>query len=138
VVVADDPTAFVEAVKGWTGGRGADVIIDLVGAKYFEDQLKALPEKGRLVLVSTTAGAEAMLSLSAVMSKRLTIVGTVLRSRSAEEKETATRLFAREVVPLLADGRVTPVVDRVYKLEEIRDAHQRMESNESFGKIVLL
>ena len=76
--------------------------------------------------------------MSTVMSKRLTIVGTVLRSRSAEEKATATRLFAREVVPLLADGRVTPVVDRVYKLEEVREAHARMESNESFGKIVLL
>jgi NADPH:quinone reductase-like Zn-dependent oxidoreductase len=138
VVVADDPARFVEALEGWTGGRGVDVIIDLIGAKYLEANLRALAAKGRLVLVSTTAGAEARLSLSAVMSKRLTIVGTVLRSRSAEEKATATRLFAREVVPLLANGRVTPVVDRVYKLEEIREAHARMESNESFGKIVLL
>lgn len=141
VVVGSDltgPTGFVEAVAGWSGGRGVDVIIDLVGAKYLEANLKALAAKGRLVLVSTTAGAEAMLSLSTVMSKRLTIVGTVLRSRSAEEKATATRLFARQVVPLIADGKVTPVVDRVYKLEEIREAHKRMESNESFGKIVLL
>lgn len=138
VVVNDDPARFVAAVEGWTGGRGVDVIIDLVGAKYLEANLRALAAKGRLVLISTTAGAEGRLSLSTVMSKRLTIVGTVLRSRSAEEKATATRLFAREVVPLLADGRVTPVVDRVYKLEEIREAHARMESNESFGKIVLL
>lgn len=138
VVVANDPVRFVEAVEGWTGGRGVDVIIDLVGAKYLEANLKALAAKGRLVLVSTAAGAEARLSLATVMSKRLTIVGTVLRSRSAEEKATATRLFACEVVPLLADGKVTPVVDRVYKLEEVREAHARMESNESFGKIVLL
>ena len=79
-----------------------------------------------------------MLFRSTVMSKRLTIVGTVLRSRSTEDKATATRLFAEQVAPLLADGRVTPVVDRVYQLEEIREAHARMESNESFGKIVLL
>jgi NADPH:quinone reductase-like Zn-dependent oxidoreductase len=79
-----------------------------------------------------------MLDFSSVMSKRLTIVGTMLRGRSNEEKATATRLFADQVVPLLAEGKIKPVVDRVYKLEKIREAHARMESNESFGKIVLL
>ncbi|HEV7472658.1 MAG TPA: NAD(P)H-quinone oxidoreductase [Pyrinomonadaceae bacterium] len=138
LVIEDDPSVLVEAVAGWTGRRGINVIIDLVGARYLEVNLKILAAKGRLVLVSTAAGAEGGLSLSTVMSKRLTIVGTVLRSRSAEDKATATRLFAEQVVPLLADGRLTPVVDRVYKLEEIRAAHARMESNESFGKIVLL
>jgi NADPH2:quinone reductase len=73
-----------------------------------------------------------------VMSKRLTIKGTVLRARSVEEKATATRLFAKHVVPLLADGTVKAVVDRTYTLSQIGDAHLRMESNESFGKIVLL
>ncbi|HEV7797023.1 MAG TPA: NAD(P)H-quinone oxidoreductase [Pyrinomonadaceae bacterium] len=138
VVINDDPGVFVEAVKDWTGGRGSNVIIDLVGAKYLGANLKALATKGRLVLISTTAGAEAMLDLSTMMSKRLTIVGTMLRTRSAEEKATATRLFAEQVVPLLADGTITPVVDRVYKLEEVREAQARMESNESFGKIVLI
>lgn len=138
VVVSEDLRVFVDAVEGWTGGRGVNVIIDLVGARYLEANLKALAQKGRLVLVSTTAGAEAMLDFSSVMSKRLTIVGTVLRTRSNEEKATATRLFAEQVVPLLAEGRIKPVVDRVYKLGEIREAHARMESNESFGKIVLL
>ena len=137
VVVAADPLVFVSGVQGWTGGRGVDVIIDLVGATYLEANLRALATKGRLVLVSTTAAAQAMLDFSAVMHKRLTIVGTVLRARSNEEKATATRLFAGQVVPLLADGRVRPVVDRVYRLEEIRAAHARMESNDSFGKIVL-
>lgn len=138
VVVNDDPSVLVETVAGWTGGRGINVIIDLVGAKYLEANLKVLAGKGRLVLVSTAAGAEAKLNLATVMSKRLTITGTVLRSRSAEDKAMATRLFAEQVVPLLAEGRLTPVVDKVYKLEEIREAHTRMESNESFGKIVLL
>jgi putative PIG3 family NAD(P)H quinone oxidoreductase len=137
VVIHDDPADLVEAVKKWTGGRGINVILDLVGAKYLAANLRVLAAKGRLVLVGTTAGAEAMLDLSTVMSKRLTIVGTMLRARSAEEKATATRLFAEEAVPLLADGKIRPVIDRVYKLEEIREAHTRMESNESFGKIVL-
>jgi NADPH:quinone reductase-like Zn-dependent oxidoreductase len=137
VVLGDDLQVFVKAVEEWTAGRGVDVIIDLVGANYLEANLRALGTKGRLVLVSTTAGAQAMLDFSIVMHKRLTIFGTVLRARSNEEKATATRLFAEQVVPLLADGRVRPVIDRVYKLEEIRAAHARMESNDSFGKIVL-
>lgn len=138
VVVEADPQALVDSVMEWTAGRGVNVIIDLVGAKYLEANLNALAAKGRLILVSTTAGAEAMLDFSTVMRRRLTIVGTVLRTRSAEEKATATRLFAEQVVPLLADGTIKPVIDRVYKLNEIREAHARMESNESFGKIVLL
>ena len=137
VVVADDPRVFVDGVQEWTRGRGVDVIIDLVGATYLEANLRALAAKGRLVLISTTAAAQAMLDFSIVMHKRLTIVGTVLRARSNEEKATATRLFAEQVVPLLADGSVRPVIDRVYRLEEIRAAHARMESNDSFGKIVL-
>jgi NADPH:quinone reductase-like Zn-dependent oxidoreductase len=137
VVLGDDLQVFVKTVEEWTAGRGVDVIIDLVGANYLEANLRALGTKGRLVLVSTTAGAQAMLDFSIVMHKRLTIFGTVLRARSNEEKATATRLFAEQVVPLLADGRVRPVIDRVYKLEEIRAAHARMESNDSFGKIVL-
>jgi NADPH:quinone reductase-like Zn-dependent oxidoreductase len=108
-----------------------------VGATYLEANLRALAAKGRLVLISTTAAAQAMLDFSIMMHKRLTIVGTVLRARSNEEKATATRLFAEQVVPLLADGSVRPVIDRVYRLEEIQAAHARMESNDSFGKIVL-
>ncbi|HAF14577.1 MAG TPA: NAD(P)H-quinone oxidoreductase [Blastocatellia bacterium] len=138
IVVNDDARVFAAAVQEWTSGRGVNVIVDLVGAKYLEANLAALATKGRLVLVGTTAGAQATLDFSMVMRKRLTIVGTVLRARSAEEKATATRLFANHVVPLLAEGTIRPVVDRVYKMEEIREAHARMESNESFGKIVLL
>jgi NADPH:quinone reductase-like Zn-dependent oxidoreductase len=137
VVLGEDLAVLVEAVNGWTNDRGVDVVIDLVGARYLEANLRSLAAKGRLVLVGTTAGAQAMLDFSTVMRKRLTIVGTVLRGRSDEEKATATRLFAKQVVPLLADGAVRPVIDRVYKLEEAQAAHARMESNDSFGKIVL-
>jgi putative PIG3 family NAD(P)H quinone oxidoreductase len=138
VVLGDDLSMLAEAVKEWTVGRGINVIIDLVGARYLEANLNALAAKGRLVLVSTSAGAQSLLDFSVVMSRRLTIIGTVLRSRSPEEKARGTRLFAEQVVPLLADETVKPVIDRVYKLEKIREAHARMESNESFGKIVLL
>jgi NADPH:quinone reductase-like Zn-dependent oxidoreductase len=71
------------------------------------------------------------------MSKRLQITGTSLRTRSSEEKATATRLFAQQVVPLLASGAVRPVIDQVFKWKDVRGAHERIESNESFGKVVL-
>ena len=135
VVVKDG--SFAGAVREWTEGRGVNVIIDLVGAAYLEENLKSLAVKGRMVLVGTTAGNKATLDFASVMQKRLTIIGTVLRARGPEEKATATQLFAEQVIPLLAYATVRPVVDRVYKLEEIREAHLRMESNESFGKIIL-
>lgn len=138
VAIGAEPQAMVAPVMEWTRSRGVNVIIDLVGAAYLEANLNALASQGRLVLVGTTAGAKATLDISLAMGKRLTIIGTALRVRSLEEKATATRLFSEQVVPLLAAGTVRPVVDRVYKMEEIRDAHTRMEGNESFGKIVLL
>ncbi len=137
VAVGDNPDLFAEAVQRWTNGKGVDVILDLVGGAYFAASVAAVAVRGRMILVGTTSGSHSTLDYSKVMSKRLTIRGTVLRSRSVEEKATATRLFAAHVVPLLASGQVKPVIDRSYRLEEIRGAHQRMESNASFGKIVL-
>jgi NADPH2:quinone reductase len=137
-VVVNDPAAMVDSISHQTNGRGVDVIMDLVGAKYLEANLKSLAAKGRLIFIGTTAGSQAQLDFSLVMRKRLTIIGTVLRGRSNEEKATATRLFAQSVVPLLAKGTVRPVLDRTYTVEEVRDAHLRMEANENFGKIVLL
>ncbi|MDQ5844282.1 MAG: NAD(P)H-quinone oxidoreductase [Acidobacteriota bacterium] len=137
-VAVNEPHGFVAAVMDCTSGRGVNVIIDLVGASYLAANLESLASRGRMVLVGTTAGSKATLDIATVMSKRLTIVGTVLRARSNEEKATAMRLFAEQVLPLLANGTVRPVVDRAYKFEDIRDAHARMESNESFGKIVLV
>jgi putative PIG3 family NAD(P)H quinone oxidoreductase len=138
VAVAHDTTAVTNSVFSWTAGKGMDVVLDLVGADYLDANLNALAQKGRLLFVGTTSGSKAALDLSLVMRKRLQIIGTVLRARSAEEKAAATRAFATHVVPLLASGAIEPVVDRTYKLEEIREAHQRLESNESFGKVVLL
>ena len=138
IVIDKDPQALIAAVHEWTGGRGVNVVLDLVGAAYFETNLKALAPKGRMVFVGTTSGSKATIDIGIVMGKRLTLQGTMLRARSDEEKATAIRLFANHVVPLLADSSVRPVIDRTYKIDEVREAHARMESNESFGKIVLL
>jgi putative PIG3 family NAD(P)H quinone oxidoreductase len=138
VTVGDDPQVFADAVRAWTGGAGANVILDLVGASYLAANLDALAPRGRLLLVGTMGGAQAPLNFGLVMGKRLQIIGTVLRARSAEEKARATRLFAAHVVPLLARRTVRPVIDRTYALDDVRAAHERLESNESFGKIVLL
>lgn len=138
VAVGNDPADFAGAVRKWTNGAGVNVVLDLVGGAYLSANLEALADKGRLMFVGTTAGAIAELNLGIVMYKMLRLIGTVLRARSLEEKARATRRFAARVVPLLASGRVRPVIDRVYRMEEVRAAHERLESNESFGKIVLL
>lgn len=138
VAVGDDPMACAEAVKRWTNNKGVDVILDLVGAAYLNANLAAIASRGRLIFVGTTSGNRAEIDYSIAMGKRLTIMGTALRTRSTEKKATATRLFAQHVVPLLASGTVRPVIDRTYPMDEVRSAHQRIESNESFGKVVLL
>ena len=137
IVLDGDPTAFAEAAKGWTGGVGINVVLDLVGSAYLQANLQSLAIKGRLIFVGTTSGSKAEIDYVIVMSKRLQIMGTSLRTRSAEQKATATRLFAEQVVPLLASGQVRPVIDTVFKMEEVRAAHERIESNETFGKVVL-
>ena len=138
VVVTGDLGPLIDSLRTWTEGKGVDVLLDLVGAAYLEANLNALAQKGRMLLVGTTSGSQATLDFSVVMRKRLEITGTVLRARAAEEKAAATRLFAAHVVPLLASGTVEPVIDRTYRLDEVREAHIRLESNESFGKVVLL
>lgn len=137
-VVATDPMSFVEAVKRWTKDSGVEIVLDLVGAAYLKGNLDALATRGRLIFVGTTSGSKAEVDYSIVMSKRLRIMGTALRTRSLEEKSTATRLFTQHVVPLLASGAVRPVIDQVFQMEDVRAAHQRIESNESFGKVVLM
>lgn len=138
VLIADDPMKCVDAAKKWTDGTGVQVVLDLVGAAYLKANLQSLATRGRLIFVGTTSGSKAEIDYSVVMSKRLRIMGTSLRTRPSEEKATATRLFAQHVVPLLASGAVRPVIDRVFQMTEVRAAHERIESNDSFGKVVLM
>jgi len=138
VISSGGAQSFAEAVREWTGGAGVHVIIDLVGSPYLAANLEALASRGRLMLIGTVGGASAPLNFSTVMRKRLTITGTALRTRSAAEKAYAVKSFATHVGPLLARGMVRPVIDKIYPMNEVREAHERLESNASFGKVVLL
>jgi putative PIG3 family NAD(P)H quinone oxidoreductase len=138
IAVSEEAAHFANRVQELTGGAGVQVILDLVGGPYLSANLSALASRGRLMLVGTTAGSSAALDYGIVMSKRLRLMGTVLRARSIEEKAHATRRFAAHVVPLLERGLVRPVIDKVYAMDEVREAHLRLESNESFGKVVLM
>ena len=128
---------LAEHARRWSGGRGMNIVLDLVGGAYFPASIDAMAPLGRLMIIGTMAGRDATIPLGRVLSLRLTIRGTMLRGRAIEEKIAATRAFEDQVVPLLARGVVRAVVDREYPLADVRAAHVRMESNESIGKIVL-
>jgi NADPH:quinone reductase len=129
-----DWAAQVEAA---IGPERVNALLDLVGGNYLEGNLRVLTLRGRMVVVGLTGGASAPFNMSVLLRKRLTIVGTMLRSRPLEEKIALARDFSERGVPLFESGRLKPVVDRVFPFEEIRAAHQLMESNDTFGKIVL-
>ena len=137
LAIATPEPVFADAVLEKTGRRGVDVILDLVGAAYFEQNLASLATKGRLILVGLTSGRTAEFNLGIALQKRATIIGTTLRGRSNAEKADATQRFAEDVLPLLASGTVVPNVDRVYPVDDAVAAYNYLKSNESFGKVVL-
>jgi NADPH:quinone reductase-like Zn-dependent oxidoreductase len=128
---------FVEKTMRSTDGRGADVIVDFIGAKYLERNVNALAIKGRMIVVGMLGGLAAELNLAALLAKRAEIRGTVLRPRPLEEKAAASKAFERSIVPYLENGRVVPVVDSVYPIDRVAEAHEYMAENTNFGKIVL-
>ena len=128
---------FSEVVREHTGGVGVDVLLDVIGADYWDRNLASLALRGRLVLVGTMGGGAVQVNLGPVMFKRLRVNGTVLRSRPIEEKIALTNQIKRHVLPLIASGAIKPVVDSVYPLEDAAGAHRYMESNANFGKIIL-
>lgn len=129
--------AFSRAILDATDGRGADVILDVVGADYWDENLAALARKGRMVLVGMMGGAKTEVNLSPLLFKRLSVRGTTLRARPLEEKAAATRAFEKSVLPHIASGRVQVVVDRVFPLDDVAAAHEYLASNANFGKVVL-
>ena len=129
--------SFSEEVLKATEGKGVDAILDLVGASHFAPNLDCLAELGRMVVVGLVGGSQVDLDLSALMRKRLTIIGTVLRSRTLEEKARLVADFEAHLGPLLDSGAIRPVVDRVFPLSLAGQAHTYMESNQNTGKIVL-
>jgi NADPH2:quinone reductase len=136
-ILAEKDARFSEIIKKESDGRGVDVILDLVGASYFEENIASIGIKGRLMLVGLTGGRTASFDMGSALYKRLTIKGTVLRGRSIEEKAEATKAFAKDVVPLLAEGRIRANVDKVFRALEAANAYEYLSSNESFGKVVL-
>ncbi len=125
------------AAQRWTSGRGFDVILDLVGGPYVSASVDVLASKGRLMLIAASAGSRAEFDLGRALARRVMIRGTVLRARPLEEKIAVARAFAEEVVPLLARGVLRANIDSVFPFIDVRAAHQRLESNATFGKVVL-
>lgn len=136
-LLAGEGANFASIIKEKTGGRGVDVILDLAGAGYFEQNLESLAMRGRLMLVGLSAGAKTELDLGVALRKRLQIIGTTLRGRSLEEKAEATQRFVDEVIPFINEDRIRPNVDRIFPFDDVRAAHEYLESNASFGKVVL-
>ena len=128
---------FAQVVKDRTDGTGVNVVLDMIGEPYWERNLASLSLKGRLVLVGLMGGDKVQTSLGALMPKRLRVHGTTLRARPLEEKIALTQQIQRHVLPLIADGRIVPVVDRDFPLDQVTQAHEYMESNANFGKIIL-
>lgn len=128
---------FVEIVKRETDGRGVDGVLELVGGDYLAGDIQALAVKGRILLVGLVAGASTQLDMRALLRKRATLIGTVLRARSHAEKVAVTRAFERDVLPLLAAGDIAPAIDEVLPLEDAARAHTIVHENRNFGKIVL-
>lgn len=137
IVVRDNFDHLLAAMEQLTRGQGVNVMLDLVGGPYLRAGQKLMAVKGRIMLVGTVGGGSYEIEARYVMSKRLQIRGTVLRARSLEEKIRVTQAFASEVVPLLASGVLRPTIDTTFPLEEIAEAHRRLESNESVGKVVI-
>lgn len=128
---------FVAVTQAATGGRGLDVILDMVGGAYLPRDVRALAPEGRLVMIAFLGGPKAELNFAQVMTKRLTITGSTLRPQSVAAKARIAAALEAEVWPLLAAGRIAPVMDRTFPLEEAAAAHARMESSAHIGKIVL-
>lgn len=128
---------FREAVLELTGGRGVDLILDMVGAPYLEQNLSCLARRGRLILIGLLGGPSAPIDLSRILKQSLRIRGTVLRPRPVEEKIRLNQEFRRRILPFFENGVLTPIIDREFPLEEAAEAHSFMESNGNFGKIVL-
>jgi len=128
---------FVALARDLTDGEGVDVVLDVVGGDYVDRNVDALAIGGRIVQVGVMSREPGLVNVAKLLPKRAAIVGTVLRPRPLEEKIAVTQRFGREVLPLFESGRLAPVIDRHYPLDEIAAAHERMQANANIGKIVV-
>ncbi len=128
---------FVEIVKAETGGRGVDVILDMVGGDYIQRNMSAAAIWGRIVNIAYQSGMQASVNFAPMLMKRLSLLATTLRARTAEEKGAIRDTLLREVWPLIGAGKIKPVVDRVFPLADAQAAHARMAKSEHIGKLLL-
>jgi len=128
---------FVDVIQRETAGKGADLILDMIGGSYLARNLEAAAVEGRLVIISLIGGARAEINLLTIMSKRLTVTGSMLRARSVEQKALVAQGVLKNVWPLLASGRVRPVIHATFPLAEAGEAQRLMETSQHIGKIVL-
>ncbi|MBT8163096.1 MULTISPECIES: NAD(P)H-quinone oxidoreductase [Arthrobacter] len=129
---------FVASLKTQNGGKGADVILDVVGAKYLQQNVDALADYGRLVVIGLQGGVKGELNLGQLLSKRAAIIATALRPRPVAEKGVIMNAVRESVWPMLADGRIKPLVAKSFPLEQVREAHEYFDSGEHMGKVLLL
>jgi len=129
--------AAMRAELGRIAPTGHDVIVDLVGGAMVAEDVQLAATRGRVVVVGLTAGPRAEIDLGRLLSRRITVVGTVLRARPIEEKIAVARELERTIVPWLAEGRIHGVVDRTFPLAEAAEAHRLLASNDTFGKVLL-
>ena len=129
---------FVDVARQHTGGIGVNAIVDLVGGNYLTPNVQAIAPRGRIAVVGLVAGAVAPLDMRMLLNKRATIVGTVMRARSLDEKIEVARAFERDAMALLESGHVRAVIDKVLPMEDAAEAHRIVEANENVGKIVLV
>jgi NADPH2:quinone reductase len=139
VAVVGDANALKKATLEATCGQGANVLVDLVSGNGLNTMIGAIAPKGRVVVVGLLGGSKAELNLGRLMAQRITLIGTVLRSRTHEEKVSLMEAFEATIAPLFSrvPAALRPVIDSTYPLSQIRDAHDRMESNAHMGKIIL-
>jgi NADPH2:quinone reductase len=128
---------FVEAVKEATARQGADVILDMVGGDYLQRNIAASADEGRIVQIATLAGAKTAIDLRGIMTKRLTLTGSTLRNRPVAFKAELARAVEEAVWPVIGEGRFKPVIDSVFSLDDVVEAHRRIDSGEHVGKIIL-
>ncbi len=128
---------FAEAVAKWTDNNGVQVILDPVGANYLEDNMKSLTLEGRLVMIGLMGGATTSINLGLLMMKRLRIIGSTLRAQPIPKKTEIMNNLNENIWPLLESGDIKPIIDTVIPIEEVDKAHELMESNQTFGKVIL-
>ncbi len=130
-------TDFVDEIKTQTNGKGVNLILDIISGEYVAKNIKCLTDEGRMVIIATQGGFRAQINVLPIMTKRLTITGSTLRPRTTEQKAQIADELRTLAWPLLNEGKIKPIIDSVFPMDEVRAAHKRIESGSHIGKILL-